>query len=181
MNCVRQSIPAPVHQRGTVLFVSLLLLVVLTLIGVTAARMQSVEEVIARNEDNHQLALQAGEAALREGEATLAAGILSDINFESNSAGTYVLLTELLGAGSIADTTNWGAGAITYAGPGLASVPLAAQPQYVLEALPPVQMPGDPPCTAMYGGASGCTVTRVSAQATGGDGTSSITIQSIFH
>lgn len=180
MKRVRQ-FPTATGQRGTVLFVSLMLLVVLTLIGVTAARMQSVEEVIARNEDNHQLALQSGEAALRLGEATMAAGLLTDANFEANAGGTYVLMTELAGAGSIADSANWAGGSILYAGPGMAAVPLAAQPQYVLEALPPVMIPGDPPCTAMYGGSAVCTVTRVSAQATGGDGTSSITIQSIFH
>ena len=51
-------------QRGVVLFVSLVLLLVLTLLGVTVARMQTGEERMAQNDTNHQLALQAADVGL---------------------------------------------------------------------------------------------------------------------
>jgi type IV pilus assembly protein PilX len=60
-------------QSGVVLFVALILLLILSLIGVTAARLQTVEERMARNENNHQLAEQAAEAALRPPRAVCSA------------------------------------------------------------------------------------------------------------
>jgi type IV pilus assembly protein PilX len=51
------------RQSGVVLFVALILLLILSLLGVTAARMQTVEERMARNDDNRQLEAQAAEAA----------------------------------------------------------------------------------------------------------------------
>jgi Tfp pilus assembly protein PilX len=55
----------PSKQEGVVLFVALILLLILSLLGVTAARMQTVEERMARNEDNRQLGAQAAEAGLQ--------------------------------------------------------------------------------------------------------------------
>ena len=48
-----------------------MLLVILSMIGVTVARMQTVEERMARNENNRQLATQAAEAGLRYAEYQL--------------------------------------------------------------------------------------------------------------
>ena len=63
-----ETMPARSRQSGVVLFIALILLVILSMIGVTVARMQTVEERMARNEDNRQMALQAAEAALRNAE-----------------------------------------------------------------------------------------------------------------
>jgi Tfp pilus assembly protein PilX len=65
----------PTHtQRGIILFVVLALLLVLSLLGVTLARTQTVEERLAQNDDNHQAAFQAAEAGLRAGVDALLAG-----------------------------------------------------------------------------------------------------------
>ena len=61
------------RQQGAVLYIALILLLILTIIGVAAARLQTGEAVMARNDHNHQLAMQAAEAALRargRGECT---------------------------------------------------------------------------------------------------------------
>ncbi|MDN5850752.1 MAG: PilX N-terminal domain-containing pilus assembly protein [Nitrococcus sp.] len=55
-------------QNGSVLVVSLLFLLVMTLIGITAMQGVSLEEKMAGNARGGTLALQAAEAALREGE-----------------------------------------------------------------------------------------------------------------
>ncbi|MDN5872575.1 MAG: PilX N-terminal domain-containing pilus assembly protein, partial [Nitrococcus sp.] len=55
-------------QSGAVLVVSLLFLLVMTLIGITAMQGVSLEEKMAGNARGGTLALQAAEAALREGE-----------------------------------------------------------------------------------------------------------------
>ena len=59
----------PHRQRGIVLFTSLILLVILTLVGVMMSRLQMVEEQIALNDQDQQMAVQAAEATLRYAEA----------------------------------------------------------------------------------------------------------------
>lgn len=56
-------------ERGAVLLVSLVMLVLLTLIGLAGLRMVQLEERMAGNLRDRQLAFQAAEAALRAGEA----------------------------------------------------------------------------------------------------------------
>ena len=171
-------------QRGAVLFVALILLVVLTLIGLTAARMQTAEEGIARNEQNHQLALQYAEAALRNAEGAL--GQYQQSQYMANANGLYQLSLELqTGAqASIADTINWataGAQAITYSGPSLGNAPAPPQPaQILIEAMPPVTPVGSQMGDPRYGAQQTQIFPyRVTAHAAGGDSSSSATLQSV--
>ncbi|MGH8658869.1 MAG: pilus assembly PilX family protein [Gammaproteobacteria bacterium] len=60
------------RQAGAVLFVSLIMLLVLSVIGVTAMQSTTLEEKMAGNLRDQTLAFQAAEAALREGETCLA-------------------------------------------------------------------------------------------------------------
>lgn len=55
-------------QEGTVLVVSLLILLLMTIIGVTAMNTNTLEEKMAGNTRDRNLALQAAESALRDGE-----------------------------------------------------------------------------------------------------------------
>jgi type IV pilus assembly protein PilX len=56
------------HQRGVALITGLIFLVVLTLLGITAARMSSLEERMSGNTRDRSLAVQAAEMALRDAE-----------------------------------------------------------------------------------------------------------------
>lgn len=170
--------PGISKQKGVVLFVSLILLLILSLIGVTAARMQTVEERMARNENNHQLASQAAEAALRGAEGGLLSGIYS--NFAANTNGLYDLAPS---AGSVVPTLDWtlASSSIAYAGPALTAVNLAQPPEFVVENLPPVAIPGDSISEVQYAAPTPpVAVYRVTAFGVGGDSTSTATIQSIF-
>jgi type IV pilus assembly protein PilX len=183
------------RQQGAVLYIALILLVILTIIGVAASRLQTGEAVMARNDHNHQLALQAAEAALRSAEINLADGNWSIPQFAANANGLYVLQTEAQGGvaalpqpGSIADQINWNLAypapnpaAMTYTGPALANA--AASPvltQVIIEDLPPVARAGDPLCTPSNQTQS-CAVYRVTVHAVGGDASASATLQSIIH
>ena len=165
-------------QSGVVLFVALILLLILSLIGVTAARLQTVEERMARNEDNHQLAEQAAEAALRSAEGGLFSGIYT--NFAANSNGLYELTPS---AGSVASSVNWSSGTavLPYVGPALNSVPTGAQqPKFLIENLPAVAVPGQSINDVQYAApTTPVTVYRVTAMGQGADSTSTTTIQSI--
>jgi type IV pilus assembly protein PilX len=178
-------------QTGIVLFVALILLVILSLLGVTAARMQTVEERMARNEDNRQTGAQAAEAALRNAEGGILAGIYS--TFSANANGLYELNPS---AGSVASGAgvsgiSWqtaGAATVlsytgpTNTGPNLSSIPAGAQaPKYVIESLPPVAVPGESINQVQYAApTTPVAVYRVTANGQGADQTSSTTLQSIF-
>jgi type IV pilus assembly protein PilX len=182
------------RQKGVVLIAALILLLILTLIGVTAARMQTVEERMAQNDDNHQLAIQAAEAALRSAEGQLESGVYGPANFAANTPGLYILQSELQAASSsstpgsvsIADSIAWtgpGTQTITYAGPALSNAPAAPQPaQFLIESLPPGRvLPGSQLYSAEYGQQQqSVAVYRITAHAVGGDRTSAATLQSIL-
>lgn len=56
------------RQKGTVLAVGLVFLLIMTIIGAASIRSTSLDELMAGNLRNHNIAFQAAEAALREGE-----------------------------------------------------------------------------------------------------------------
>ncbi len=64
--------PSHSKQTGAVLVVSLMLLVVMTLIGVTSMRSSIMEEKMAGNARDTMLAMEAAETALLDGEDYLA-------------------------------------------------------------------------------------------------------------
>jgi type IV pilus assembly protein PilX len=174
-----------------VLYIALILLLILTIIGIAAARLQTGEAVMARNDHNHQLALQAAEAALRDAEINLANGTWTASDFAANTKGLYVLSTEVQPPmqSSIADQINWNApgnAAMTYTGPALTGTAASPLPQsmvqtlVIIEDLPPVARAGDPLCTPSNQTQS-CAVYRVTAHAVGGDASASATVQSIIH
>ena len=58
--------PGPRHQSGAVLIVSMIILVVLTLLGVTAMNTSSMQEKIASNTQEQVHAFQAAETGLNQ-------------------------------------------------------------------------------------------------------------------
>jgi type IV pilus assembly protein PilX len=174
-------------QRGVILFVALILLVILSLLGVTAARMQTTEERMARNEDNRQMGAQAAEAALRNAEAGIAGGNFN--GFANNTQGQYTLFAPngdwLTGTSAIswtnpAQVISYTAAILT--GPPLSALPPAAQaPNYIIEQLPAVALPGDNIACSGYGCPTPTvTVYRVTANGTGADQSTSTLLQSIY-
>jgi type IV pilus assembly protein PilX len=165
-------------QSGVVLFVALILLLILSLLGVTAARMQTVEERMARNDNNRQLGAQAAEAALRAAEVGVLTGIY--FNFAGNANGLYQ--PDWSHTGSALTGMNWkSVGAtIPYAGPALTLLPLPSQvPTMVIEQMPSVAGANDDTSMAALNAPSPVTVYRVTAQGVGADTTSTTTLQSI--
>jgi type IV pilus assembly protein PilX len=63
----------PGRQRGASLLISLIFLVMMAMLGVTVANVTNLEERMAGNTRDRDLALQAAEAALRDAERRLAA------------------------------------------------------------------------------------------------------------
>jgi type IV pilus assembly protein PilX len=76
-------------QNGVALFISLVLLLVLTIIGISSVQTTSLEVRMTRNEHDSMLAFQAAESALRDAEAQLE-GVTSLANFtDTGDNGRY--------------------------------------------------------------------------------------------
>lgn len=118
------------RQRGVVLVVSLLMLMVLTLIGLAATRGTALEQRMAANQNDRDVAFEAAEAALRYGEGQLSAA--SQPVFANNTAGAYYQPT-------MASTVYWGTASFwttsnvaTYAG-GILPVPSQAPEYFIVQ------------------------------------------------
>ena len=158
---------SPVHQRGAVLFVSLVFLVLLTLLALTAASTSVMQERMTGGLRNGQLALMGSESAARSVEwliwnksnnvvsNKLHCGLSGGDDFcytPSNVTGTFGMNSKVAAfrtqQGWPADTT--GDGATTYATgmTGLsgnqAVASLAQQPRYMIEDLGILLPPGSP-------------------------------------
>lgn len=158
------------QQSGVVLFVSLMLLLVLSMIAVTVARMQTVEERMARNEHSRQLAMQAAEAGLRSAEFFLlnapAVGF-----FANDTGGLYVVSPT---TGSMIPTLDMSVAANVqaYTGPALTALHMLP-PRTAIEVIGFGAVPGDPL-------SSPPPTYRVTSQGLNADGTPSVTLQSVY-
>lgn len=68
----RQAFPRSSTQRGAIMVISLLLLLVMTVLALTASQSTTLQERMAGNARDTDIAFQAGEAGLRDAEAALA-------------------------------------------------------------------------------------------------------------
>ncbi|MEE9494785.1 MAG: PilX N-terminal domain-containing pilus assembly protein [Gammaproteobacteria bacterium] len=131
---MKKSSVTPASQRGAVLFISLIMLLVMTLLGVSGLKGTTIEEKMAGNLLDSIHALQAAEAALREGESQLTAVTvpnvsttpwLSEANETSEGSPIYTTTGNLTSSSSSADLTTT-----------MSTLP--NQPSYLVEILPPV-------------------------------------------
>lgn len=92
------------HQRGAVLIVGLIMLLLMTIIGLASVRGSNLQEMMAGNMRDHQVSFQAAEAGLRAGELAV-----NGINPPDTSGGSVGLM-QVLENGGIAGfwfTYNW--------------------------------------------------------------------------
>ncbi|MGB5832396.1 MAG: PilX N-terminal domain-containing pilus assembly protein [Thiohalocapsa sp.] len=161
------------RQNGVALIVSLLILMVTTIIGVNAMHMHYLEEQMAGNFRHHNLAFQAAETALRDGEQDIASTNPRFTGLTSfNSTCTNGLCDATGGLSDVwLDATKEANGVVlgTYTGrPALASV--SQQPKYWIEAFR-VRPTGNAAWKTMY---------RVTAIGWGGDANTEVLVQSVF-
>jgi type IV pilus assembly protein PilX len=130
----------PARERGASLLVALIFLVIMAMLGVTLANVTTLEERMAGNTRDRDLALQAAEAALRDAEARLADTVFRNpvvpfptVEMEDGNDAAYwetcFTTPEPLCDGAYEPETGLptaGAGAIN------------AQPQFVVQTKPPV-------------------------------------------
>lgn len=124
----RRSIPSRVGQRGVALVVALLLLVVITLVGLAAVRGTIMQQRMAANHFDRQVAFQSAEAAMRAATALIASNP-GDIARNCQAGGVYCQGNPFDEPGIKIITVNSGTGTGQFDAGTLA----ASQPQYVIE------------------------------------------------
>lgn len=173
-------------QQGSVLVVSLLILLVMTLLGVTAMTTSRLEEKMAINTRQYNLAFQASESALRDGEADLTTN--APQNFSTTCGGGLCLPATNGNPAWV--STSWTSGANArrygqYTGtPALTEIPTTPtnfQPLYIIEKLPlqPTQGNGISQL-GNYGSNIPIQYYRVTSYGSGADGTGAVMLQSVF-
>ncbi len=136
---------SPAKQRGVVLVVSLIMLLVMTLIGITSMNSSVLEEKMAGNMHNRNQAFQAAESALRIGELVIAGYTnLPDVSSDGSTGIWDVKAADPDTTNNAAwweesarDSTWWSTNGDANSGSNVISG-IASQPAYVIELLPPV-------------------------------------------
>jgi len=72
------------REQGSVLVISLLILLIMSLLSITSINNAVLEEKMAANSRNNQFAFQAAEAALRAGETYVSTNMVTDTDFVSS-------------------------------------------------------------------------------------------------
>ena len=130
----------PKRQGGFVLILGMVILVVLTLIGISNMRISIMEERMSGGfNDRANLAFESAELALREAEEYLNGVVVGP--FDSSKSGLHAVIPNgdeynfWKGSACSATAFNWTAGACSYVAlPSAKQLPhTAAPPRYVIE------------------------------------------------
>lgn len=126
----------PGRQAGAVLVTGLIFLMVLTMFVLAMVRGGSLEERMARNASDRQVAMEAAEAVLRDAESTLFSGRPFDPYDSSqfnNACGNGLCFRPH--AAKRWQTLDWSSAASTrsFAAPASAIARLTVQPRYIVE------------------------------------------------
>lgn len=174
-------------QHGFVLIVALILLLVLTILGLAAAQSTSLEERMAGNARNRDLAFQAAEAALNAGIGCIRTGSALCSNFTTATTGgngDYIFNPQAVGVAIWAQPNFWttSGNTIFYNNYANGSLPnLAQQPQFIVEQMPPVASPGSSLGQTQYGaGAPTVSRWRITSYGVGGDTSAIVMLQAIY-
>jgi type IV pilus assembly protein PilX len=166
MNISSRIVPSRRRQSGMSLFPALMFLLVLAVLGISALNSTVMQEKMVSNAKDSNLAFQAAEAALRDAEADVERNntFWTPTSFTSTCTGglcnppsTWPTPVSL----DISKAIDWSNGALTRtygsqtAAPALPDV--AAQPQYVIERIPPPPgLPASPGASIGMGCGAAC-------------------------
>lgn len=158
------------REQGAVLIVSLVMLLVMTMIGLAGMEVTDLEERMAGNMRDRNIAFQAAEAALNDAEDYLEGTTLLPA-FNGSVAGLYSRDSDLW------ETIDWASsGAVKeYAGDGFDN--LAETPVYIIESL---EVVADSDSLELGSAVDTKSYYRISARAVGQTDTAEVILQSVY-
>lgn len=170
------------HEQGAVLVTGLIFLVVLTLLGVAAMSINAMEERMAGNSRDLNIAFQAAESGLRDAELDILQNISPASGFDASCTNGLCSLPS--SSTPLAQSIDWSDTSITRgygANTGAAALALvSAQPRYIIELLSTLPAsPGQSLGTGIKPASNGVAY-RISALGVGGRAESRVILQSLF-
>jgi type IV pilus assembly protein PilX len=173
---------SPSRQKGAALAVGLVFLIALALLGIGAMSINAMEERMAGNSRDINLAFQAAESALRDAELDVLKNITPASGFDS--ACTNGLCLPPAVSTPLARTIDWTNSGITRTyGAGTGAQPLtlvSAQPRYIIELLSTLPAGNGQSLAVGIKPASNGVAYRITALGIGGRPETRIILQSIF-
>lgn len=156
-------------ESGAVLVISLITLLLLTLIGLTGTQVTGLEEKMAGNMVDRNLAFQAAESSLRAGENFLTQATLPDFT-ATGTNGLYSI------TGTPPDKDDdWSTfNTVTYA---VSLGHVKASPEYVIQRMPNVGGSGESLEAGTY---TESEMYRITARGVGGTSTAVVVVQSTY-
>jgi len=131
------------RQRGAALLVTMVILILVTLLGITAMKTAVLQEKMSGGHADKNLAFQAAEQALRDAELHITVGLSSASSFAAGCAAGLCLAPE--DGSQAADAVDWDSDDVLAYGDGTGATALgnvAKQPRYIIEMMP--RMPAPP-------------------------------------
>jgi type IV pilus assembly protein PilX len=167
---IRRGPARPPAQRGFILVTALILLVVLTMLALSAFGLIGTQTKVAANSASQQLTFQAAEGALQQAQTNLLGGSYTPAQFAANSAGLYVYNPSNAAPWT---TVNWASSsAVMSSNSWATSLPSSISAAYMIEMMPPVVIPGQ-------NFANPASVYRITAYATQASGGAPVMLQSL--
>jgi len=169
------------NQRGVALFISLVLLLVLTIIGVSAVQTTSLEERMARNTNDSVLAFESAEVALRTAESFLRTNVNTTALFPTTGNNGLWKSSDYLQAERWQQANIWtGTNSVKLPANSVAGV--ADQPRYIIEWVATVQRSENPyqmspSYNALF---DRIEIFRITARGIGGTNNARVLLQSTF-
>jgi len=169
------------NQRGVALFISLVLLLVLTIIGVSAVQTTSLEERMARNTNDSVLAFESAEVALRTAESFLRNNVNTTALFPAGGNNGLWKSADYLQTERWQQANVWsGTNSVKLPANSVAGV--ADQPRYIIEWVATVQRSENPyqmnqSYSALF---DRIEIFRITARGVGGTNNARVLLQSTF-
>lgn len=126
-NARSYNLSSPHGQRGMTLLVGLIMVLLMTLVGMAAIRGSNMQELMAGNMRDRNLAFQSAEAGLRVGENLLTNATIPV--FDGTTTGLYQAMDDSSNTG-FWDTYSWDAASSTTS---MGLMYVTSQPRYVIE------------------------------------------------
>jgi len=167
------------RQRGTVLIIALVLLLVLTILGTAGIQDTTMEERMAGNFRDYSIAFDAAESALRTGEEAIGDSTVFGTMAFDGTDGTYEI-TATSQSVDPATASNYSlnvpSGVLTYSGDLLVN----ALPEYYIEQLPEIDLPGSDLTVGFQDQAPRVRYYRVTAKGVGRSPNAEVILQSTY-
>lgn len=180
MKRVALSPTKPSNQRGVVLVVALLFMLLIIIVGLAGSSQSNTQMHISSNSMSHQVAFQSADATLRSAFLSMRSGNFDSVDFSLNTAGYFTFDVTLapVWLTNIDDNSYWqsASNAVqSYQGGS------SQANSYVVEKMPAIATPGKTLGNAnQFGKQDSGSNYRVTARGIGPQGSSPVVLQAIF-